>query len=190
MKKANRFSIADHISQEPKPEKTNKSLERSDLEQFTKKEVKEFIDYNESITTLDEKYSTLSFRNRMVLVRMFIKDFTQKSDSLHYSKMEYLKIASGIDDSVIYDEFPNPFPFTRKAVVVSSNIKDLSPGKIVALHEKPTVVLQKQDQGYPVIRGGFIHPSDEDDYMTPPQDPKDPNYGYVLINEQNIQLIF
>lgn len=180
----------DQVNQSPKAEAEIKNLNKDNTEQFTRKEIKEFIKYNENITKLDPTYSELTFRNRKVLVRVFTKDFGKSDGILHYSKMEYLKIASGIDNSVIYDEFPNPYPFTRKAVVVSSTISDLKPGDIVSLNDKPTVVIQKQDQGFPLIRGGFIHPQYEDDYMTPPQDPLDPNYGYVLTDEQHIQLIF
>jgi hypothetical protein len=180
----------DQVNQSPKGEKETKTLEKNDLDQFTQKEVKEFIKYNKDITKLNSTYSELTFRNRKVLVRVFTRDFGKNDGTLHYSKTEYLKIASGIDNSVIYDEFPNPYPFTRKAVVVSSNISDLQQGMIVSLNDKPTVVIQKQDQGFPLVAGGFIHPDYEDNYITPPQDPLDPNYGYVLTNEQNIELIF
>ena len=180
----------DMVNNSPRAEKQTKILEKNDLDQFTQKEVDEFTKYNADIAKLDPTYSELTFRNRRVLVRVFTRDFGSDKGALHYSKVEYLKIASGIDQSVIYDEFANPYPFTRKAIIVSSNISDLQPGMIVTLNNKPTVVVQKQDQGFPLIVGGFVHPTYEDDYITPPQNPLDPNYGYVLTNEQEIELIF
>ena len=180
----------DMVNSSPRAEKPTKILQKDDFDQFTQKEIKEFIKYNKDIIKLDSTYSELTFRNRKVLVRVFTRDFGKNDGTLHYSKTEYLRIASGVDKSIIYDEFPNPYPFSRKAVVVSSNISDLEPGMIISLNNKPTVVVQKQDQGFPLIDGGFIHPLYEDDYITPPQNPLDPNYGYVLTNEQNIELIF
>jgi hypothetical protein len=171
--------------------KQTKVLQNNAIEQFTEKEIKNFKEYNDNILTLDPLYSTLKPRNRNVIVRVFTRDFEKNTKGvLLHSKTEFLPIRSGVNDQIIYDEFPNPYPFTRKAVIVASEVMGLDKGSVVSLTGKPTVGIGKQDSGFVQVQGAFIHPDEEENYNDYPQDPKDPNYGYLFINESQIQLNF
>jgi hypothetical protein len=178
-------------SDKQKKNKVSKVLQNNTLEQFTPDEIKNFKEYNNNITTLDPYYSSLKPRNRKVLVRVYAKDFEKNSDNvLVYSKTEFLPIVSGVNQSIIYDDFPNPYPLTRKAIIVASEVMGLDVGSIVSLSRKPTVGIGKQDSGYVQVQDSFVHPEKEENYNECPQDASDPNYGYLLINETQIELTF
>jgi len=168
-----------------------KMLDNERVEQFTEKEVEDFGKYNERIAQLDPQYSELRPRNRKVLLRVFTKDFSNQMDGvLVHSKTDFLPIKSGVNAGIIYDDFPNPYPFTRKAVVIATEVGDLEQGDIVSMVGKPVVGIGKQDNCFVQVQNAFIHPDYEENYNEYPQDSNDEHYGYILVDEQLIDIKF
>lgn len=191
MKKKKNYSLLDQMNSEPvRPE--TKELSSEDIQDFTQEEINAFINYNEKVIgELDELYTSLRPRKSDVILRLYIKDFTDNDDVLSHSKVDLLPVASGQGEHIVYGEFPNPYPFSKKAVVVATSDRatDLDVGDVVSLADLLQVRIGSKDSGIITVQGAFVHPDYQDNYDNMPQDPNDRHYGYVIVDEMNIQLI-
>ena len=161
------------------------------LTNFTEEEIVDFTQYNERVTQLDPMYTSLAPRGRDVILRLMVKDFTVKNDDvLIESKMDFIPVKSGANSSIVYMQVPSPYAFTRKAVVISvpNEHFDIKPGDTVVLREKLQIGFKNQDQGEVSVQGAFVHPDYEDNYTHVPEDPNDPHFGYVIVDESLINI--
>jgi hypothetical protein len=190
-KKKNQFNLLDQINLDQSKEVKVKELNSAELvTDFSEEEIKDYTAYNEKVTELDPVYSSLTPLHKNVILRLIVKDFNKKRDDvLVYSKNDVIPVQSGVNKEIIYMSVPSPYPFTKKAVVVSVNkFCELVPGDLVSLKEKLQIGFKSQDQGYVSVQGGFVHPDNEEDYDNMPEDSKDQHFGYVMLSEDAINL--
>lgn len=190
-KRKKEFKLLDQINADVDNTFKGKELTNDIVSDFTPTEIEKYNTYNEKVTELDELYTSLKPLQREVILRLIVKDFSKKRDDiLIYSKNDIIPVKSGVNDGILYMEVPSPYPFTRKAIVVSVPNENfyVQPGDTVALREKLQIGFKNQDQGYVSVQGGFVHPDYEDDYDNVPEDPEDQHFGYVMVNENLINL--
>jgi hypothetical protein len=189
-KKKKQYRLIDQINEDQIREKESKDLNIDQtVPEFTQEEIDKFTAYNEKVTEIDPLYGALKPLHRQVLLRLLVKDFNRKSDDvLSRSKVEKIPIASGVNDNIIYSDVPNPYPFTKKAVVVACANDYFKPGELVGLQDKLTIKFGSQDSGIITVSGAFIHPDYEEDYDNMPEDPEDQHYGYVIVSQDFINV--
>jgi hypothetical protein len=153
---------------------------------FHKKKLRRFRDYNEKVTDLDPRFTSLKPRHDLVLVRVYLKSF-EEVDGIQPTMVDLLKVTTGQDRSLLHGWINNPFPFAEKGVVVAApEGSDLKTGDKILLKDRPVSIIGDKDNALPVVNNAFIHPEDADKYDSYPVDPSDPNYGYLAISEYEI----
>lgn len=150
---------------------------------------KDLITYNSNITTLDPLYSTLVPRGK-VLVRVFTKELTVTSEGLVLPNMQRVPMPTKAGFGTL-GEVDNPYVYDTKAIVVAvpEYVKDLTPGMLIQMGESPTqgVPLGAGEGAMIVIPNAFTHYTYKE--TSPPVDPKDPHYGYLLVDSRFIEMI-
>jgi len=195
-KRKKNYSMKDQFHKDQvkqQPTKSSYSEARSVEEfQFDQEFQNKIIAYNENIKTFHPRYTSINPRFNEVLVRAYLKELTQDENGLYSSNMEFLPVKT--QNKIADHAFtPNPFPLTRKAVVVAlpKNYNgDLKEGQDVYLRHRPVVIAQgKAKDGIIVIENAFVHPDKKQDYLNGfPESPDDENYGYLMVDDYGIQL--
>jgi hypothetical protein len=139
-------------------------------------------DYNATITNFHEAYkSFVPFRD--VLVRVYLKPTTRSESGILLPNIDYLPIKTNNNVGTLI-EVPNPYPYTRKAVIVNvpEGTTHVATGDSVLLGRNMVAseLVGKGKEATVRIPACFIHP-EVSETTTPPLDPENPNYGYCLI---------
>lgn len=190
-KQAKKISIKDELEnyKAVSPVEDKKKISESNMPLATHKFDEEFnnklIAYNERVTTLDEEFTKLKPFNK-VMVRVFVNTLDTDSEGLLQPNVQLVPVPtrSGIGNVV---EVENPFPYSRKAVVVAvpdGYANALTVGEVITLAHnqvKPKPV-GSGDAFMINIDGAFIHPDFDDMNGFPPKDPDHKTYGYLLVD--------
>lgn len=153
-----------------------------------------FIDYNEKVTELDEMYTSLKMRHD-ILVRVFVRPMQKTEHGTMIPNKTAIQVSTNVGLGKLM-AMDNPLPYEPKAVIVSvpDGITNLKVGQIVGLREDPVkgIPIGKGENAVVQIPKGFIHPDERSKYQEAitgtPEDPTDRNYGYLAINEYDIQV--
>lgn len=144
--------------------------------------------YNKTVTELDPLYSTLSPRSK-ILVRVFTKELVETKDGVIIPNTQRVPIQTQAGHGTL-GEVENPWTYSTKAVVVGvpEFIKDLQPGDLVQLGEEPTrgVPLGAGHGAMIVIPNAYTHYDCKE--MSPPVEPDDQHYGYLLVESRFIEM--
>ena len=153
------------------------------------------IEYNSRILDLDEKYSSLKFRNK-ILVRVFVRPMQTTDNGVMIPNKAQIKVPT----TAGYGSFgyvDNPYPYENKAVIISlpEGVEDLKVGDIIGLGNNPVnaVLIGKGAEAMIQLPKAYIHPDDRAKYIESivgvPEDPSDPNYGYLAVDNYEIETI-
>jgi len=147
------------------------------------------IEYNKNVLKLDDEYLNLTPRSK-ILVRVFLNELEKTEGGVLIPNREMVQAPTANGVGVV-GEIESPFPYSRKAVVVSIPhfVTDLSPGDIVLLSKRPVeaIALGKGDNASIRIPYGFTHPDLYKKEGGIPTDPKDRNYGYLTVPTQELE---
>lgn len=155
------------------------------------------IAYNEKITEISDKYASLKFRHD-ILVRVFVRPMQKSENGLMIPNKAPIKAPTNSGYGSI-GHMDNPYPYESKAVIISLPERfkdsDLKVGQIVGLTNNPikAVPMGRGDNVMVQIANAFVHPDDRGKYTDGitgvPEDPEDPNYGYLTLTDFDIQVI-
>lgn len=197
-KPAKRISLKEHIANKAENTQTTKTQENEFTQLndvFSEETNLKLIGYNETINTLDEKYTTLIPRFD-VLVRAFVNPM-KVIDGVILPNSIPVKAPTQSGVSIV-GTMDNPFPYAKKAVVVAlpnnSEHTGLSVGDIVYLNDSPVTAkaVGKGDNAVAMIPNSFVHPENADKYPLEapiPTDPSSEDYGYLLVKPFDIKII-
>lgn len=152
---------------------------------YNKNTVQAILDYNSTVTTLDTQFTSLKPINKL-LVRVFLKEIKVTESGLIIPNTEMVKRPTHSGYGSI-DEVESPFPYSQKAVVVAVPpfVKDIEPGDIIYLNNRPVKpeVVGTGQEAMITIPNAFIHPELGTELTT---DFTNPSYGYLKINYTDI----
>ena len=142
--------------------------------------------YNNSITTLDPRYTSLtpltSYIVRLHILEDQVKKIGESSLILPTNSWARKQTNAG----TIGDKIIDPFRFKSTAVIVAvpAYEKELQPGMTVHIVKPRPIVDGDSIMGY---TNEYVHP----DYNDPqvPQTPTDVDFGYAIISRQEIKVI-
>lgn len=146
--------------------------------------------YNEKVTELDPKYSTLQ-PNAGFILRCFIMtgDEGMRDDSALIIGTEGLpkipvKTRNG---QAIWREVTDKFAYRGKAVIVAapSVETDYQPGDIVQINA-PRTACPLPESDFQIVEQAYLHPDSK--HLNPPTDVTDEDFGYVLVSRAQIIL--
>ena len=156
---------------------------------YSSEYVDQVKEYNSKVTDLDPLYTSIKPLQQLV-VRAFLIEPKVSETGLITPFKEALEVPtkSGVGTT---REYETDWPYNQKAVIVAvpSGTHSLKVGDIVQLSPRAIQVAMKGkgNNVEPVIANGFIHV--DSGLFMPPKDLKDPHYGYVLIQHNDIQAI-
>lgn len=139
--------------------------------------------YNERITQLDERYTSLTPLNSYI-IRLFIRDEKKTKSGLY---LPDVKIKQQSHSGMAEWEATDPWQFTQKAVIVAipSFEQELKPGDIVQIAGFSMHGDKESITSYDIQ---YTHP----DYMTPrfpPTNPEDEDFGYGIVPRTHIKVL-
>lgn len=193
-KRAKKVSLNSLIHENQVEGSPERSEDTVGIDKFDSEYNDKLIAYNEKVAELDPKYSSLKFRNQ-ILVRVFVRPMVKDDNGVLLPNRApvYAQTQSGLG---VIGEMENPYPYENKAVLVcvpdKPGYEDLKQGEIVYLKDNPVraISVGKGDRAEIRIPNSFIHPDDRSKYMTAAaEDPSDPNYGYVKVDNYEIEII-
>lgn len=141
--------------------------------------------YNEVVSNLDVRYKSLVPFHK-ILVRMYMKSVRDENGMIIPDKVP-VRSRQGH----VIGEIDNPYPYSKKAVVVAKpeHIKNINIGDTLLLRQSPVIGQELTgDDAFIAVAGGFIHPDHVEKYHRFPTDPEDENYGYVLVDYHEIEM--
>lgn len=143
---------------------------------------KKRTEYNNSITTLDPKYTALAPINSFI-VRIFVRDKMRTESGVYLQPKQVLWESRNSTKTKVHVD---PWQFTSKAVIVSvpSHETYLKPGDIVQIVSPQSIASEAEVLGYEYQ---YAHP----DYMEPqmPKDPQHQHFGYAIIHREMIKVL-
>jgi len=138
--------------------------------------------YNDSITTLDERYTSLTPLTSYI-VRLYIRDEVRTKSGLFIPDA---RVKSTSHSGMAEYNARDPFGFTGKAVIVGVPAfeQELKAGDVVQI-VKPQMIADKEE----VL--GYVEAYAHPDYQLPmiPADPSDPDFGYALVPRTYIKVL-
>jgi hypothetical protein len=180
----------DQTNKAPNPVKSfNDNLKKEFA--FNEEFAQELVDYNDNILNINGEYESIECRFK-VLVRVFTKTLVKDENGLIVPNTIMLPIPTqnGVGN---YGFVESPWPYSNRAVVIAApNESTLSKGDIILLDKDPvTGIIGTGKNVMLKIPNSFVHPNHVDKYFGGvPTDPKDPNYGFLLVNDYDIILKF
>jgi len=160
----------------------------SPFRSVTKEEAEKREKYNKNIQNHLPNYKKFIPASSYVLVRVYARKFgsVMGKDLQDYAPKLYISTASGIGEMA---PITNPFPFSEKAVVVSTsnsyNPLELKPGDDVYLHTEALQIVSPKKGNKDILMPlhHFIHPDTEQlsNFERPPSDIEDSEFGYLCI---------
>ena len=152
---------------------------------YTDEYAKELADYNSNLTDLNPLYTAIQPLHE-VLVRFYLYEPLRVGELvMPYKEMLPVATNSGVGKS---QSIETDFPFSNKAVVISApESNPLKAGDVIMCSHRATqlLVLGQGANAEIKIEQSFVHP-DSNLHKTP-ADPKNPHYGYALIQYHLIQ---
>ena len=125
-----------------------------------------------------------------VLVKVFVKEPVVTSSGLlrPYKQIVPVPTQNGYGD---WAEIESPYPYDTLAVVIAKpdSLTNVNVNDLVILSKNPVEakVVGKSNEAYVSIPNNFTLPSWKEE--TPPKDPTNPNYGYLLIPVYEIKAV-
>lgn len=140
--------------------------------------VKKINEYNKNIYNLNEKYASFRPFND-ILVRVVLK--SPLEGRVIVPIVDKIPIMTRNAQGVLH-EIENPFPFSTKVVIVSvpDNEKFIKPGDTMVIPPIPAKAPIPGNDYILEVPYSFWLPEWED--VTPPKDPSNEHYGYLLIS--------
>lgn len=146
--------------------------------------------YNEKITELDPKYSTLQ-PNAGFILRCFIMtgdEGMNDSSSLIIGTEGLPKIpVKTRNGQAVWREVVDKFAYRGKAVIVAvpSVESDYKPGDIVQINA-PRTACPLPESDFQLVEQAYLHPDSK--HINAPTDVTDEDFGYVLVSRSQIIL--
>lgn len=189
-KQASSFSMNDYLHETYDPKQNQQDSINSNLDTFNidESEFKSVIEYNKNITNLDEDYTKLT-PVYDVLVRVFAIEPEITKEGIYIPHTEVLAIPTKNGMANLY-EVPSPFPYSTKAVVVSSCDDKFKQGDIVQVAPvsvKP-LVQGTAENAIVVMPKGYVHPDSK--LKQVPKDITSKHYGYILVAPFDVKIKF
>lgn len=167
---------------------SNKDKFEKDLRDYVeniRNEAQKFITYNDNLSRLDPRYSSMKMINGNIIVRCEVIEPT-KIDSLGQETWVLPKVTVHIPNKSGYgtQEIDHPFPFKTKAIVVAKdpNIESVDVGDFIQIKSECIDMVGKPGSPVPVITRMFAHYDDANKLS----EPNEPGYGYLMINLRDI----
>ena len=199
-KPANKVTMNDilheyRLEDEKEPSVVDKQLERktSSLseEAIPSDYLVDLANYNELLRTslLDNNYAKVKPLHN-VLVRVFVREPLKTESGLlrPYKKIVPIPTKAGYGE---WAEVESPYPYDTLAIVVAKpdSITNINVGDTIVLGKDPVdaKVVGQADSAYISIPNAFTLPDWKEE--TPPKDPKNPHYGYLLLPVYEIKCI-
>lgn len=146
--------------------------------------------YNEKVTELNPKYSTLQ-PNAGFILRCFILNGDEgmsDSSSLIIGKEGFPKIpVKTRNGQAIWQEVVDKYAYRGKAVIVAvpSVETDYKPGDIVQVNT-PRTACPLPESDFQIVENAYLHPDSK--HINAPSDVTDEDFGYILISRSQIIL--
>ena len=146
--------------------------------------------YNEKVTELDPKYSTLQ-PNAGFILRCFIltgDEGMQDSSTLIIGTEGLPKIpVKTRNGQAVWREVTDKFAYRGKAVIVAvpSVETDYKPGDIVQINA-PRTASPLPESDFQIVENAYLHPDSK--HINAPTDVTDEDFGYILISRSQIIL--
>lgn len=161
------------------------SLQNENLEEESQNDLKEIVDYNSNITTLDPLYSSIKPLTSYI-VRIFLREPKVTDEGILIPNKQYIDVPTQNGMGTL-QQIESPFPYSNKAIIVAApEIGSLKPGDIVQLNSNP---IRPIPQGHGknavvVVPSAYIHP--EAGSYEIPQKPSNKHYGYLILPSHEI----
>ena len=141
-------------------------------------------EYNKNISDINDLYSNVKCRFK-VLVRTYLKEPEIDDNGIIIPNALPIPITTnaGIGNYALVD---SPWPYSKKVLVIDApEGSSLVKGDVCLMDKTPVAGVQgKGDNAMLTIPNGFIHPDEQNKYVTDfPTDPNDKNYGFLLVND-------
>lgn len=169
-------------------------IEETVKEEFTSEDyLQKLKDYNlqfkqDAIFATEEYFNVKPLHN--VLVRIAVREPEVTSSGLlkPYKQIVPVPTQNGMAN---WAEIESPYPYDTLARVIAKpeNISQVSVGDWVILSKNPVEakVVGRSNEAYLSIPNSFTHPTWKEE--TPPKDPTNPHYGYLLVPVYEIKAI-
>ena len=195
-KQSNRQTMNDLLAEYKSEEVASPVTKQESLEMEMVKEdttskdyLSKLADYNKQYQKVSEKYSKVKPLQN-VLVRVMVKEPEISKSGLltPYKQIVPVPTQNGIAK---WAEIESPYPYDTIAVVVAKpdHVTNLNIGDIVILSKNPVEakVVGGSNDAYVQIPNFFTHPEWKEE--TPPKDPTNEHYGYLLVPVYEIKAI-
>lgn len=146
----------------------------------------ERLNYNNQLTNLDIRYTSLTPLNSYIVRMMILEDEIKQvgESKLILPKTSFARKQTNA--GTIGDKIVDPFRFKPVAVIVAvpSFEEQLKPGMLVHIIKPRVIVDGDAIVGY---TDEYVHPDYNDNQV--PQTPSNPDFGYAIISRQQIKVI-
>lgn len=144
------------------------------------------LDYNKEIENLDSRYTDLRPLNK-IIVRSYVKNLKDENGLIQPNTAPIvIPTRSGVGALQLLD---NPWPYSKRAIIVSipSWEQELKVGMTIQLNNAPVRAMNRGSDYGLAMPNGFQHYEYED--IEPPKDPEHEDYGYLLVDRTEIEVI-
>jgi hypothetical protein len=176
----------DYKESSPVEKQIKEEIESIKVE-ITSKELEEEIkNYNANIRNLDPLYTSV-VPIHDVIVRMFLIEPTVSESGLVSLHKEIYSIPTR-NEMASYAEAESPFPYSRKAIVVSAPENSaFKKGNIVQIAANPVTVAGNANNAYFKVKMEYLHP--DANLLATPKNPSSQHYGYLMLPSYDIKAI-
>lgn len=187
-KATNMNNLLQKYQEETNPLDLQKKVEVSSIkeESYSKEQNERILNYNRTLGTIDPKYATVQ-PLQDILVRVFLIEPEVTESGFIVPHKEILPVPTNLGVGQ-YAEAESPFPYSKKAVVVSvpSDFTKLKQGDIVYLSGNPVEakIIGSASNAYFKVKNEFFM---SDTIKNTPLDITSPHYGYLMVSPYDIK---